>query len=164
MAQSQINQDLFVNGTLSCTTLRVPDSTIDDDAIVANAAIAATKLEHQYQVTQAYESATASADGAYTVAIVKGTTGALVQFEAGCVVPATGSDTCTVDLKKNGTTVLSAPITIDSSTVARTPSQGTFASTTLADGDWLEVAFDYTSTGGTAPKGVTGTLTWRELA
>jgi hypothetical protein len=66
----------------------------------------------------------------------------------------TGNDTCTVDLLKNGTTILSSTIGLASSDTARVAKTGTISNASLVAGDCLEVKVIATHNAGTLPQGV----------
>ena len=146
-----------------CDTLTVstsatfPESTVTDSHVAAGADIAAAKQEIPLRwVALAQAHGTAATDERRTAHNVLGVTGSLISVRAGLLVAAAGDSTVTVDVLLNGTTVLSAVITLDSTTVIRTETVGTLASspTALAVGDCLEVVIDATVGTGTLPQGV----------
>jgi hypothetical protein len=94
---------------------------------------------------------------------VKGATATLVAFGAGSVSVASGGGNAVIDLLKNGTTILTGTITLDSSNVAYVLEDAAgFTTTSLVAGDVLE--FKLTSATATKPKGVFCRLTIREDA
>ena len=72
------------------------------------------------------------------------------------ITPLGAPDTFTVDIRKNGTTILTAPIALLSSTGARISVLGALAvaNTPVAAGDFFEAVFTYGHTTGTAPANV----------
>ncbi len=144
-----------LNGTTYCEDLvagkfNPPSNCIDNDAIQSGADIDASKLE-QHHAKSGWQ-AGAATDANICVHMVRGATATLKSFGAWCITPATGSATATVDLKKNGTTVLSAVITLDSSSVAYTVENATLSSTTAVVGDAFTVVVNATVAGtDTAP-------------
>ena len=80
-----IDGDLYVRGSIVCTTLGIPAGTVDNSDVNASAAIAASKLEHHHTVTSAIESTTSNSTQRWPVHIVHGTSGKLISFEAGQV-------------------------------------------------------------------------------
>lgn len=151
---SQIYGDQNFKGNVTLSSVTLPDGCVDDDAVAAGASIAADKLRHQYLPTYA-QANTAAVDETRVIHVVHGTTGEVTAFVAGSIAKAVGDATCTVDLKKNGTTVLTAPITLDSGNTNRVAEAGTISGTvTLAVGDVLEVVIDGTIGTGTLPTGV----------
>jgi hypothetical protein len=163
MSLSRFEGDVFVAGTLSAVSLILPDDSVDDDAVEALAGIAYSKLEHEHRAGHG-QANTAAADETRAIAVIRGTTGTMLSFKAGSIAKAVGDATCTVDLKKNGTTMLSAPITLDSSNTNRVSEAGTLSVTTLAAGDLLEVVIDGTIGTGTLPTGVYCEARWAEDA
>lgn len=162
---TQFNSDVYVNGSLGCKTFSPPASSITNAAVVALAGIAASKLEHQYQrlFTQVHgSSATAERRVIHTVV---GATGDIVSMRSGNVVAATGDSTVTIDLKKNGTTVLTATTQLDSGNAAYSwESAAGFTSTSLTQDDVLEIVQTVSAGTGTLPQGVYVELVIREDA
>lgn len=108
------NANLHLNGNLtfaSTSTATLPNQTVTNATVSASAAIAASKQQHE--VYQCVGQAGAIAAGTFPLHLVLGATFTARKFYAGSVAPAS-SGSCTIDLKKNGTTVLSAVITLDS--------------------------------------------------
>lgn len=83
-----------------------------------------------------------------------GTTATVLQFAAGSIAKAVGDSTVTIDLKKNGSSILSAVITLDSGNTNRLLETATLSSTALVAGDWLEIVITATVGTGTLPTGV----------
>ena len=161
---TRIDSDVYVNGNLNSLTMSIPAGTITNTAVNAAADIAATKLEHRSKILYAQESATNAADESRVVYCCYGATGTIIAFEAGSVVVATGNATCTVDLKKNGTSVLSAPITLDSTNTIMVAEAGTVTTTAIADGNVLEVVIDGTAGTGALAKGIFASIVLDEKA
>lgn len=151
---NQIIGDLNVRGNISSQTLTIPNVTVTDAMVAAAADIAATKLEHQYEKEYAQESATAAADESRVIHVVHGTTATLISFKVGSVAVAVGNSTVTVDLKKNGTTMLTGVITLDTANTVRVVEEASLSVTAMVAGDVLEVVIDATIGTGTLPKGV----------
>jgi len=161
---NQIDGDMHVRGALTATTLTPSSGAVTNGHVNASAAIAATKMQHQYEKVYAQESATAAADESRVIHVVYGATGTIVTFKAGSVAANVGDSTVTVDLEKNGVSVLTAAITLDNTNAAFTPEAGTIDSASVSDGDVLEVVIDATVGTGTLAKGVYGSLIIREDA
>ncbi len=163
MAGTRFEGDIFVPGNISSRTLTIPAGTVLNAAVGSAAAIAATKTIQQHVLTVSQESGTAVPDEEFVVHCVYGATATAVAFEAGAVVASAGAATVSVDLHKNGTTVLSAAITLNSSQTAYETVTATISTTAYTDGDVLEVIIDGTVGGGTLAKGVFATLVLREV-
>lgn len=80
--------------------------------------------------------------------------GTILSFNTGSIAAAVGNSTLTVDLKKNGASVLTGVVTLDNANTARVVETGTLSVTTLAAGDVLEVVTVATVGSGTLPTGV----------
>jgi hypothetical protein len=89
-------------------------------------------------------------------------TGTITDFRAGAVTVPIGADTVSVDLKKNGTSILSAPISITSSFTTRVSQAATIATPGIVAGDVLEVVITINHTSGTLPQEVFCTLNVNE--
>jgi len=105
--------------------------------IEAAAGIAASKLEHP--VYACYGQSGAAVAATVPIHTVVGATGVIESVKVGSIVACTGNAEITVDVKKNGTTVLSAAIVLDSTNTARIAESGTLSVTALVAGDLLEV-------------------------
>ena len=160
-----IESDMYVNGTLTAKQFAAPTGSVNADAIVALAGVEASKLQHQHQpVAVLTDHATDAAAGKREVLhVVRGATAQVIAFRAGCTVAATSTGTCSVDLKKNGTTMLSGTITINSGVAAFDLVTGTLSSTDLVAGDVLEAHITAAS-GSTLPRGIFAQAVIREDA
>ena len=136
--------------------------TVNDADLAASANLDATKMRHQYCPVFAQANSAAASDTGRVIHVVKGTTGTLVAFRAGSIVAATGNATVTVDLKKNGTTMLSAVITLDSGNTAYVLEEGTLSVTAVVAGDVLTLVIVATVGTGTLPTGLFAEVVVRE--
>ena len=141
----------------------LPPSVVGNDQVSAVSPIGAAKVEHQYMPILAQPHGTAAVADRRVVHVAR-SAGTVEQFRAGPVVPATGDSTVTVDLRKNGTTVLSSGVLIESSTAAYAVLSGAIASASYVAGDVLEVVIAVSAGTGTLPQGVWGQATLREAA
>lgn len=160
---STIEGDFHVAGTLTMGGVTLPDSSITNLKVQAAAAIDPTKIVQRYR--RAWAQATSAVTVAtlnQVIAVITGATGTLRIFEAGAVVPHVGDSVCTVDLKKNGTTVLSSPITLNSGQSARQLVAAAISTTVIAVDDVLEVVTVATIGTGTLALGVFGILSFDE--
>jgi len=147
----RIEGSMQVTGRLTPQFLDVPAETITNAMVSSSAAITAAKLQHQHQVCHGQPN-TAAADETRVLHVVRGAIGEALSFVAGSIAKAIDNAICTVDLKKNGASILSSVITLDS------------ANTNRVAGDVLEVVIDGTIGTGTLPTGVFCSLTLREAA
>lgn len=138
-ATTIIQGDVYVNGNLAGKTQTLPANSVGNAQVASLAGIAASKLQHQYDPVYRQESTAAAAVGRQVLHVVYGATAQILAFRVGAVAAATGNATATIDLKKNGASILTATITLDSTTAAyvlKTPAG--FTSTALVAGDVLE--------------------------
>lgn len=159
-----ITGDLHVAGNINSRTMSIPAGTVEDDDVKAAAGLAASKLEHQHQKVYAQESSAAAAAEDRVVHVVYGATGSIVGFEAGSVVACVGDSTITIDLHKNGSSILSAAIVLDSTNTAYIVETGAIDTSTLADGDVLEIVITVSAGTGTLGKGLFASVILREDA
>jgi hypothetical protein len=128
--------------------------------------IAATKLDHQYTPPFSQVHGVAAADERRVVHVARAA-GEVTAFWAGITQAAVGDSTVTVDLKKNGTSVLTSVITITSAKVAYEETNGAVVTTgaeEYAAGDVFEVVVDATVGTGTLPQGLYAQPVFREAA
>ncbi len=169
MAQDLIYNDLHVFGNLSAKTMTVPASSVTNNSVSAAAAIAATKLEHQFALGYTQVPGAAIVAATQDVHIVHGQTGEVVSFEAAITgAIATGADrTVNVDLQKSTgagafATILTATILLDNTDVLRTVNAATISSANLVDGDILRVIITVAGAAGAQGEGLIVTLQLRE--
>ncbi len=165
MSQDVFNNDVYVNGALGAKTFTPPAGSVADAGIQALAGVQASKLQHQYQpcYKQDLGAIVASVTSAM-IHIVRGATGVIVTFSAALHTACLGAATVTVDLKKNGTTCLSAVISFGSGDAAYAVKSATLTVTALAQNDVLEVVVVATAGGGTIGQGLGVVPTIREDA
>ena len=143
----------------------LPNGAVTAGKVAAGASIESTKIQQRNRAPwQQGDSAANVVDGTQVVYIVTGASGTLREFKAGCVTPCTTGASITVDLKKNGASVLSAVITLDQTQTARQLVGAAISTMAVAAGDVLEVVIDATPGAGTIGKGIFGYLTLDELA
>lgn len=141
----------FASATFTDITL--PDASVGNSTILAGAGIEAEKLEHHHSIT-GNQPNTAATTETRVIHNVFGATGDTLAFEAGSIVAATGNATVTLDVLKNGTTILTGVITLDSGNTARVSEAGSISVTALVDGDVLEVVIVATIGSGALPTGL----------
>lgn len=150
MATSIVNSDLRVNGDLSAATMTVPASAVVDASVSSSASITASKLQLCHKPGTAFGfviggTPTTREEIVYVCTQPNGAT--VSAFHA--TLNDTGTSTnITFDLKKNGTTILSATVDFTHSDADKTIKDGTISSASLADGDILSIAMTVTSSTG----------------
>ena len=161
MSLSKIDSDVLITGLLyPAGGLTVPASAIADSQVAAAANISALKLEHLRNIDLALTDHATNAAAVRKVIYGAENPGAIDKFEAFVTVAAGATTTITVDLYKNGSSVLSSAISFTSSLTAYTKSAGTVSSATFTDDDVFEVVV--TVTGSNPPKGLNARLVLRE--
>jgi hypothetical protein len=145
--------DLVVANTLVVGSLVIPNQTITDAMVNNAAAISDDKLRHKYSIDYAQNHGTAVAAQRKAV-YVANAAGTMTDVLAGVTVANAGAATITVNVKKNGTNVLSSAITITSSHSAFASVVGTFSVGTYVAGDVFEVDVTVAAGGGTIGQGL----------
>ena len=158
--------DMQVQGTLTCGQFSPPPSCIDNDAVKTPSGqpIKAEKLEHKHLKLLGEDSNVSAAAVQQVVHVIRGAIGTIKGFIAGVIVAATGDSTATVDLLKNGASILTAPLTFANSSGVYWASQqaAAFSSTALVRNDILEIKVTVSAGTGTLPKGIWGVLDLHE--
>jgi hypothetical protein len=164
MSQTRIDSDVYVTGNISSQTLTIPAGTVKNADVSASAGIDATKLKHQHHINYSQDSAEEAAADERVVHTVYGTSGTIVAVQAGMVAAHAGNATATVDLHVNGSSVLSAAITLSSSQSAYELVSGTIADDSLSADDVLEIVVAANAGTGTLGDGVFASVVIREDA
>lgn len=149
-----VDGDMHVQGKVTCNGIVLPADSVGDAAIPTGANVQAAKLEQRPKITYSQESATTAVAETRVIHVVHGATGTLRAFRAGSVVANIGGATITVDLKKNGSSILTLPITLDNTKTARQIVTAAIASAGLVVNDVLEISIAVSAGGGTIGKGV----------
>ncbi len=146
--------DLHVNGRISADYMTLPPGAVVNASLPGTEQLDATKLRHYHYATYEQESGTTTTTGEHTIHVAR-FAGNLLQFVVGNVVACIGAATITVDVFKNGATVLSSLITLDNTNTARIVETATIDPAKLAyvAGDWFEIQITATAGGGTLGKG-----------
>lgn len=120
-----------------------------------------TKLKHQYAPAYGQPHGIAAVTERRVIHVAR-SAGTVQAAEAGHVVAGVTGATLTVDLKKNGTTVLSAVISLVVDAAAYTRVTGSISSAAYVAGDVFELVITATAGGGTLPQGVFADVVFRE--
>ena len=132
----------------------LPDGCVANAQVASGAAIDADKLRHRFRGLFSQTGTAVAATQAMHVAA--GTSGTIKAVKFGSIVANIGAATVTIDVKKNGTTILSASIVLDNANTARVVEAGTLSVTTVAAGDLIEAAVTVAAGGGTLATGLYG--------
>lgn len=161
MSVNTINGDVWVNGNFASKTATLPAGCIENSHIEDNAGIDSTKLEHKYHRGHAQVHGSAATAERRVIHVVRGATARINSMRAGVVVAAVGDSTVSVNLYKNGSSILTGgtPITLDSGDAAfALVAPGGFTSNALVQGDVLEIVQTVSAGTGTLPQGVFSVL------
>lgn len=141
----------------------LPANCIGDNQFAAASPLSVDKQSHQYleRLTQAHGSA---AVAERRVIHVAKSGGVVEDFSAGVATACVGDSTIDVDLKKNGTTILTGTIEIDSGDAAFDLVEGDLSSTSYSAGDVFEVVVAVTAGTGTLGQGLFAQAVFREAA
>lgn len=153
--------DLLVTGTARFGNVSLPANSVGDFAVDAANPITVEKLEHQYSVMYSQKKGTSVAAERKVVHYAYGA-GEIANCIAGVTAAAVGDSTCTVNIKKNGSNILSAAIVIDNTNVVNAAESGAFTSNTYVAGDVIEVDATISAGSGTLPQGLFVNLVLRE--
>lgn len=163
MAESVLVGDYFINGNLRAVSQTMASGSVSNSQVAAGAGIATSKMDHRHQ-PNFHQPNTAATSETKAVYRCYGATGSVVAFHAGSIAANGGGATVTVDLKKNGVSILSAVITLNNANTNRVAVAGALSSTALVQGDLLEVTTVATVAGGTLATGVFAFVTVDETA
>ena len=167
MANPSIVQgDMRVLGNLSSTSLSVPSGSINDAAIAAGSAgtnISSDKVRHQFSLELNQDTGTATTAQTRIVHIARGP-GVIVGVSAVADVAPTGGDkAATVDVKKSTAggafaSILSAVVTLNSSSTSKVVQAGSLSVTSFVAGDLLEIVIAISGSTGSQGQGVCATV------
>ena len=113
--------------------------------IAAAASIDASKLEAWQKGV--YSQVSTAVTATAVLGIIRGTTGTSIGVEVTNATACAGSSTLTVDVQKNGVSILSAPVTLNSSSSTSVPIAGTISVSFLADGDIITAVITTSASG-----------------
>jgi len=153
MATVTFPEDVNVRGTLTVQTVVLPDNAITSSSkVIAGCNISADKTEQR--VFPSWQQPNTAATTETRTLFVARRPGTLNEVLAGSIAAAVGNSTVTVDIRKNGTTVLSSVLTLTNSYVGRIAQAGAISgSGTFVAGDWFEAVITATIGTGTLPTG-----------
>ena len=151
------NDDAYFAGTVKFAgPTAFPANAIGDAQVNPSAPITAPKLEHRFMPRLAQPFGVAAAAERRVVHRARAA-GTVTAFWGGLTVANIGAATVTIDLFKNGVTVLAAPVVLTSATPAFGSVTGALGGTVAyAAGDVLEVNVTAAAGGGTLGQGAFG--------
>ena len=161
---TQFQDDIQFAGTATFVgKVAFPNQTIGDAQINPSNPITAPKMEHRFQPKLAQPFGVAAAAERRAVHRAK-SPGTLTALWVGLTVANAGAATVTVDLFKNGTTVLATPVVLTSATAAFVAVSAAVASAAYTTGDVFEANVTVAAGGGTLGQGVFVLPTFTEAA
>lgn len=151
--------DLVVPGTLYVGSFVPSAGSVRDAGVASDAAVSASKLIHQHMRTNSQAGSAVDETKVLHNAYGAGT---IVGVRVSCASVPAGDATTTVDVKLNGSTILTGVVTLNSSSVLYTQQSGTLLTTSYTAGQVFTSVIDATIGTGTLPTGVSVTLIVRE--
>lgn len=134
---NRIDEDLYVGGTIRAQAMDIPAGTVVNADVASAAGIAASKCQ-QYP-GKAYGQAGTAVAASVIMHVVRGATGTIKEFVVSNITANAGASTVTVDLLKNGVSVLNTVVTLNNATGNRGNEEGVIDTTALVADDVLEV-------------------------
>lgn len=138
-------------------TVQHKAGSVESDHIATGANIAASKLTTRLHQTLNQDDGSAAT--AQTRAVYQARASATLQeVYATVLTAATGDSTVTIDVQKNGTSVLDSTFQVDSADAAYAKVSGTLTTTTVSDDEVIEVVVTVSAGTGTLPQGLMVTV------
>jgi hypothetical protein len=159
---SRIEGNVFVDGSLQAKTLVPSDGCVTNAKVVTDAQLDAAKLRHRNRGHFTQPNTTATAER--KIVYVARHSGNVLSFVAGSIAICAGAATMTVDLQKNGVSVLTAVITLNSSSVNLVAQAATISVAAYVAGDVFEIISTATAGGGTIGTGLFASAEFDEQA
>ena len=158
-----IEGDTYVRGNLRTDGFAVPANSIGNTQFNSSDPLATDKQKHQYVAVYSQKHGADVAAERKTVHVAHAA-GTLAFVYAGMVVPSTGDSTVTVDVLKNGVSVMSGTITLTNAHAAFALVLGTISAGVYTSGSVFEVSVTVSAGTGNVGEGVFARLVFREEA
>lgn len=158
---TRLDGDVVVSGNLKAGSFTLPSNIIGDSQVSSANPIGANKLIQQVRQSFSQKRGVAVAAERKTIHMPYAA-GELESFRACLSVACIGDSTITVDLLKNGTTILSTDIDFTSAVAAYAFVTATFSSTPYIVTDVFEVNVTVSAGTGTLGQGIFADLVVRE--
>ncbi len=162
MPQATIPYDLVVQGTGSFKQINLPAGSVTPAALAAGAPgnyFPVSGMRQKFRRLFATASAATAATAQQPLHVVVGATATAIGFEAGLITACTGNATVTVDLKINGTSILSAPVVLSDTSTARVPVSAGILTAALTSGQIVEIVVTVSAGTGTIGQGLFAVFT-----
>lgn len=159
---NRLTGNVYVDGELRSRTLIPSVGAVSNTHVAADAAIAYTKLQHLHH--RQYAQPNTAAAAVTQVIHEARAAGTVLAVRTGSIAAAIGDAVVTVDIRKNGSTILSSVITLDNGNTAYVSEAGTITGTAYVAGDVFTVVVTATAGTGTLPTGLFATVLFAETA
>lgn len=140
-------ENLVVGGSVS-----FPTGSINPEALSTSDQASPLSVTQQHAMRYAQEVGPVAATYRQVIGRAR-STGTVVRVYAGCVTPAVGDSEVEIDVLKNGVSIMTAVVTINSSTVAFESKTGLVTTSSFSAGDIFEANFVASMNTGTLPEG-----------
>lgn len=159
-----VQGDVIQKGLFVPDSITMPANSVPDAAIPAGANVSADKVEARVYAGWSQPNTTATAE--VRSLFVAKRAGTVTDVLAGSIAKAVGDSTVTVDVRKNGTTILSSTVVLDNANTNRVGEVASLnsAATAFVAGDWFETVITISAGTGTLPTGVFVQLEARQNA
>lgn len=148
-----VEGDIRARGAVIADQLIPTTGTVGNNEVKTSDPLEADKLYHRQMLVYSQKHGTATIAERKVIYVAK-EAGDWGDFLVGVVVACIGDSTITVNLYKNGTTVLNAAVVLDNSNVAFAKEQGTFADDVFVANDVLEIVVTVSAGTGTLGQGL----------
>lgn len=156
--------NLTVQGRLTPAQIGLPATCVGNNQINPSDPPQAVNLQHQHQKTYGQPTGAVVASATRQPLHLAYGAGTVVAVRAKLAVACVGAATVTVDVVKNGTTILSGAISFGSGDAANAVKSGTITVPAYVAGDDLSATVVATAGGGTVGQGLTVDVVAREAA
>lgn len=153
----QFNEDIYVNGTFKANFIQLTANAVGNTQFNASDPLSVTKQEHLHTRILAQVNGTA-ATAERRIVHQAFNAGTILGVQACAIVPCTGTSVVNIDVKKNGVTVLSSTLSLNSTPVAYQQVTGTLSVTTFVAGDVLDITITPVAGTGAVGQGVSVAL------
>lgn len=126
------------------STVGLPDNTVKNGMVSPTDPLDANKTDNSYRAVLAQND---SAEDETKYAFMARGAGTFLKFRVIQKTACAGLSKVTVDVKKNGVSIINAVITLDSSSAINTPIAGIISTGTFAADDYIEIIINATASG-----------------
>lgn len=144
--------DVDVGGLLRAKEMDIPAGTVEASDVAAATQFAADNQIERHNIVLSQPNSNATAETRVIHSAYK--PGTVMAFAAGSIVAATGDSTVTIDLKKNGVSVLSAPIVLNNANTADVPEAAIISVGPYTSDDTFTIVQTVSAGSGDLPDGV----------